>query len=180
MTPAPYSPAAKWLHWLTVALVVAQFAVALRMPDIGPRTVPGALISLHFSLGVLILVVTAIRFARRLRHPVPLETAGLPAWERRAARATHLAFYFILLVGPFLGWASASAHRLSVNVFGLLALPDIAAPRARWALTAGDIHIVMMWTLAVLVGLHVAGALYHRFGRHDGVLQRMLPGGDGP
>lgn len=170
-----YRPFAKCLHWLIVVLVVGQFVVAFLMPHIGRNTVPAPLINLHFSLGVLILVVMAIRFAYRQRYPVSLNVPGLHAWERRAARATHLAFYFILLLGPFLGWASASAHKLPVNVFGVLPLPDIAAPKARWALVAGDVHAYMMWVLLALMALHVAAALYHHFLRRDTVLRRMLP-----
>ncbi|MEO8779963.1 MAG: cytochrome b [Rhodanobacter sp.] len=172
----PYGSAARWLHWSIVLMVIVQFGVAILMPDIGPYTVAGTLINLHFSLGVLILVLMAVRFGNRLLHPVPLDMQSSPAWERGAAYMTQLAFYFILLVGPFLGWASASAHKLPVDVFGLITLPVIAAPRAHWALTAGDIHIYLMWTLAVLIALHVAAALYHHFLRHDGVLRRMLPG----
>jgi cytochrome b561 len=170
-----YSSTAKSLHWLIVLLVLAQFVIAVLMPGIKSDTVPGTLINLHFSLGIVILVVMAIRFILRLLDPVPLDMPDSPGWERRSARATHVAFYFILLVGPFLGWASASAHRLTVNVFGLVSLPDIAAPKARWGLTAGDVHSYMMWTLLALIGLHAAAALYHYFFRHDGVLQRMLP-----
>ncbi len=170
-----YRPAAKWLHWLIVLLVLTQFVIAILMPDIGPHTVTGTLINLHFSFGVLILVVMAIRFVYRQLYPVQLDMPNSPAWERMAAHSTQLAFYFILLVGPFLGWASASAHKLHVNVFGVVSLPDIAAPRAPWALTAGDIHAYMMWVLLALIALHTAAALYHRLFLHDGVLQRMLP-----
>jgi cytochrome b561 len=170
-----YSSAAKLLHWLIVLLVLTQFVIAILMPSIGRNTVPGTLINLHFSFGVLILIVMAIRFLFRLLYPVPLDMPGSPLWERWTARATHLAFYFILLVGPFLGWASASAHKLPVDVFGLFLLPDIAPAKARWALTAGDIHTYMMWTLLALIALHVTAALYHHFLRHDGVLRRMLP-----
>jgi cytochrome b561 len=170
-----YSSTAKSLHWLIVVLVLTQFVVAWLMPGIGPRTQPGTLVNLHFSLGVVILVVMAIRFAQRLIHPVALQMPDSPEWERWAAHATHVIFYFILLVGPFLGWASASAHKLPVSVFGIIALPDIAAPKARWALTAGDLHTWMMWTLLALIALHAAAALYHYFIRRDGVLQRMLP-----
>jgi len=170
-----YRPAAKWLHWLIVLLVLTQFVIAILMPDIGPHTVPGTLINLHFSLGVLIFIVMGIRFIHRQLHPVPLDMPDSPAWERWTAQAVQLAFYFILLVGPFLGWASASAHKLPVNVFGIISLPDIAAPAARWALTAGDIHAYMMWVLLALIALHAAAALYHHLFRHDGVLQRMLP-----
>ena len=173
-----YGSTAKWLHWLIVILVMVQFGIAILMPDVGPHTVAGRLINLHFSFGVLILVLMAVRFGNRLLHPVPLDMPSSPAWERRAAYMTQLAFYFILLVGPFLGWASASAHKLSVDVFGFITLPAIAAPRAHWALTAGDIHAYMMWTLAALIALHVAAALYHHYLLHDGVLRRMLPAGE--
>jgi cytochrome b561 len=170
-----YDSAAKWLHWLILLLVVAQFGIAISMPDIGPRTVAGTLINMHFSFGVLILVVMAIRLGNRLLHPVPLDMPDSPVWERRIAVGVQRLLYFMLLVGPFLGWASASAHRLPVNVFGIITLPGIAAPQAHWALTAGDVHIYMMWTLAVLIGLHATAALYHHFLRNDGVLRRMLP-----
>lgn len=170
-----YSPAEKFLHWLIVLLVLTQFVIATLMSEIGPDTVPGTLINLHLSFGVLIWIVMAIRYVHRLFDPVPLDMSGSPAWERVIAYITHLLFYFMLLVGPFLGWASASAHKLPVSVFGIVTLPDIAAPKARWALTAGDIHTYMMWTLLALIGLHVLAVLYHHLVRHDGVLQRMLP-----
>ncbi|MBV6272392.1 cytochrome b [Alcaligenaceae bacterium CGII-47] len=175
--PSGYSATAKTLHWLIVLLVLAQFVVVFLMPSIGRDTVLEPLITRHFSIGVLILVVMAFRWMLRLHHPVPLDTPGLAAWERWLAYATHRLFYFILLIGPFLGWASASAHSLSVNIFGVIPLPSIAAPKASWALTAGDIHTVMMWTLLALIGLHVAAALTHHYFRHDDVLRRMLPGG---
>jgi cytochrome b561 len=173
---SPYTQTARRLHWLIAMLVAIQFITALVMPEIGPDVQPGTLINLHFCLGLLILIVMAIRLLHRLGHPVPLEAAGTPSWENVLARTTHRLFYLLLLVGPFLGWASASAHRLPVSLFGIIPLPAIAAPRARWALQAGDVHALMMWTLLALVGLHIAAALYHHFIRHDSVLSRMLPG----
>jgi cytochrome b561 len=170
-----YSTTAKGLHWLIVLLVIIQFLTAVFMPDIGPHVVPGTLIDLHFSIGLLIVAVMGIRFIYRLSHPVLLEASDAPSWERWTARATHRIFYLILLLGPCLGWASASAHKLAVSLFGIIPLPAIAAPRARWALTAGDIHAYLMWVLLALVALHAAAALYHHFLRHDSVLRRMLP-----
>jgi cytochrome b561 len=170
-----YTPTAKALHWAIVLLVTIQFVTALAMPDIGPHTQPDTWVGLHFSFGVLILAVMAVRLIHRLMYPVPLEASQAPAWERFAALSVHRLFYLILLVGPFLGWASASAHRLNVSLFGWVTLPPIAAPKARWALIAGDVHATAMWVLLALVGLHAAAALYHHVVRHDGTLKRMLP-----
>lgn len=170
-----YSGTAKAFHWLIVALVLVQFVVSWFMPHIGRNAVPGTLINLHFSLGVLILVVMAIRFLHRLSHPVRPAMPDAPGWERRLAQAIHALFYAILLIVPFLGWASASAHDLPVTLFGLFTLPALAPPKARWALTAGDMHTYAMWTLLGIIALHAAAALYHHFVRRDGVMQRMLP-----
>ncbi|MBU1359400.1 MAG: cytochrome b [Gammaproteobacteria bacterium] len=172
-----YRPTAKWLHWLVVLLVATQFSISFLMPDIGRNTVPGTLINLHLSFGIVILAVMAVRLVYRLGHPVPLDAADAPKWERALARATHWIFYAILLVGPFLGWASASSHRLPVVVFGMIPLPALAAPGARWANQAGDVHAFGMWVLLALVGLHAAAALYHHLVRHDDTLRRMLPAG---
>ena len=174
-----YGGVAKSLHWLIVALVAAQFVVSWLMPEIGRNTQPGPLINLHFSLGAVILFVMALRLAHRLHAPVAVSAIDSPRWERRTADALHRLFYFLLIAGPFLGWASASAHNLPATVFGLFTLPNLAAPRARWALTAGDIHKVAMWTVLALIVLHVGAALYHHFVRRDRVLQRMLPASSG-
>lgn len=173
-TDAAYRPTAKLLHWLITVLVAAQFVVAFLMPHIGRNTKPGGLVSLHFSLGVLILVVMVIRWVHRLRFPVPLELPGSPPLERWAAHWMHIAIYFLLLVAPWLGWASASAHNLPVALFGI-PLPSLAAPKAGWALEAGDVHTWMAWALLALVVLHALAALYHYFVRRDRILQRMLP-----
>lgn len=170
-----YTPTAKALHWTIVLLVTLQFVTALSMPEIGPHTQPDTWISLHFSIGVLILAVMAARLVHRMMYPVPLEASQAPAWERFVALLTHRLFYLILLVGPLLGWASASAHRLTVSLFGLITLPAIAAPKARWALTAGDVHATAMWVLLALVAMHATAALYHHVVRRDGTLRRMLP-----
>ena len=174
-TAAVYTPTARALHWIIVLLVAIQFVTALAMPDIGPHTQPDSWIGLHFSIGVLILAVMAVRLVHRLMYPVPLEASQAPVWERAVALLIHRLFYLILLAGPLLGWASASAHRLTVSLFGLITLPSIAAPKAHWALTAGDVHATAMWVLLALVGLHAAAALYHHVVRHDGTLRRMLP-----
>lgn len=170
-----YGAVAKLIHWLIALLVLSQFVIALLMPEIGPGATPATLTNLHFSLGILILLLMALRLVHRLLNPVRADVADSPVWQRRAAHTTHFAFYFLLLISPFLGWASASAHKLPVTLFGLLALPELAAPAANWALTAGDIHGLMMWVLLAFIALHAAAALYHHFIRRDGVLRRMLP-----
>ncbi|HET7134368.1 MAG TPA: cytochrome b [Casimicrobiaceae bacterium] len=173
---AGYDPVAKSLHWLVFALLLAQYIVAFTMPDIGRGTVPGTLIDLHMSFGLTILALVVVRWFWRLRHRVPLATADVPAWEQPIARVTHALLYALLVVNPILGWMNASARDWTITVFGLFQLPHLVAARSPIGRQAGDVHVFLTWALLALVGLHVAAALYHYFGRRDRILQRMLPG----
>jgi cytochrome b561 len=172
---ARYSRSARNLHWSIVALLAIQYITAVLMPHIGRNTPMSTTINLHFSFGVIIVVVMAVRLVHRLRHPVPLDVTYSPGWERGLARFVHLAFYALVLIAPFLGWASASAHNLPVSLFGAMPLPALAPPKARWALTSGDIHTYAMWTMLGLIAFHAAAALFHFYVRRDRVLQSMLP-----
>ncbi len=174
-----YDTAGKAFHWTVVALVACQFVTALLLPDIKLDTPLDTTINLHFNFGLLILVVMAARLVHRWMHPVPVAPEDCPGWERALALATHRLFYVILLVGPFLGWAAASAHSIPVRLLGVVTLPALAPRKAEWGFLAGDIHGYAMWTLLALIGVHAGAALYHHFVRHDNVLRRMLFAGSG-
>ena len=118
-TALTYNATAKWLHWLIVALLVAQFIVAWTMPQMRRDTQPDTLINLHFSIGMVILLVAIVRLAWRLIYGEPERTANLPAWQVRTAHVVHWSLYALLLVVPLLGWINASWRGFSVNIFGL-------------------------------------------------------------
>jgi cytochrome b561 len=171
-----YTGTAKTLHWLIVAMLIIQFAVAWTMPEIKRNTPVTTLISVHFTMGVLILAVAIVRLAWRATHPEPKTLDGVPAWQMTSARIVHWLLYLLLFVVPVLGWIDASYRGMPIVMFGL-ELPKLLATRAPgWGWT-GNVHgLLAEYGMLTLVGLHVAAAHYHYFVRRDGVLQRMLPG----
>ncbi len=52
--PARYDTVARFLHWLIVALIVAQFAIGWTMPDVHRDTQPIGLIAAHLLVGTAI------------------------------------------------------------------------------------------------------------------------------
>ena len=171
-----YSGAVKALHWLIVVLLIAQFIFAWTMPHIGRNTQVTTLISLHFTVGIVVLAVAVIRLIVRLMHGEPAPEDGLPPWQTTSARVMHWLLYALLFVIPILGWMNASWRGMPIVMFGA-ELPTLMAKRAPgWGWT-GDVHSLLAnYLLLVLVGLHVLAGLYHYFIRRDRVLQRMLPG----
>jgi cytochrome b561 len=171
-----YSATAKALHWAILVLLIAQFIFAWTMPHIGRNTPVTTLISLHFTFGIVILAVAVVRLIWRLIQGEPVPLDGIPPWRIFTARIVHWLLYVLLFVVPILGWMDASRRGMPVVMFGL-ELPKLLATRAPgWGWT-GDVHdLLANYAMLALLALHVAAALYHYFIRHDGVLQRMLPG----
>jgi len=172
---AGYTCTAKSLHWLIVALLIAQFAAAWTMPHIGRNTPVTTVISLHFTIGIVILAVAVVRLVWRATHGEPEPQDGVPPWQVASARIVHWLLYALLFALPILGWINASWRGMPIVMFGV-ELPRLVATRAAgWGWT-GDVHALLSnYLLLTLVGLHVLAALYHYFIRRDGVLQRMLP-----
>lgn len=176
-TQGRYTRTAIVLHWLILALLIAQYIIGWTMPHIGRNTPVTTLIGLHFSIGVLILTLIVVRLAWRLTHDNPAQDAAVPRWQVRSAGVIHWLLYLLLVVVPLLGWINASYRGMPVTFFGLFQVPPLVGTHAAGWDWTGDIHtLVAEYAILPLVGLHVAAALYHYFIRRDRVLQRMLPG----
>jgi cytochrome b561 len=147
------------------------------MPHIGRNTQPETLINLHFSIGMIVLLVALVRFGWRVTHGEPEPLDGIPPWQTASARVMHWLLYALIVAVPLLGWINASWRGFPVIMFGI-ELPKLVGTRVQgWGWT-GDVHALLAnYAMLALVGMHVAAALYHYAVRRDGVLQRMLPGG---
>jgi cytochrome b561 len=169
-----YSGVTRLLHWLTVALVVVQFAVAWTMPEIGRGSQPIGLIAWHLSIGTIILMVIVIRLVWRLTHHVPPPPADLPPLLQLVSRGTHYLLYALLLLLPVMGWANASSRGWPVTLFGVLPLPPLMPRGSTLGHQLGDVHMAGATVLLILIGLHVLGALYHLLVLRDRTVQRIL------
>jgi cytochrome b561/polyisoprenoid-binding protein YceI len=180
---ARYSVAAIVLHWAIAALVLAQLMLASRMGGRTPEAF--ALMQLHKSIGLTILLLTIVRLGWRLTHrPPPMPP--LTRWERILARAVHVAFYILTIALPLTGWLMVSSSRLAVptRLFGVVPWPHAPGvatlPPAQKAMAFGASqtgHAALAWIAMALVAVHVAGALKHQLLAPGApVLTRMAPG----
>jgi len=129
----------------------------------------------HKSLGFAALALTVARLAARgLAAAPPLSATR---WERRLAAGVQGLTYVLTLAAIASGWLVVSAAPLPVptRVFGLIAVPNIAAPDPTLFAMARHAHQLAAWSIVVLVALHVAGALKHHLVERDDTLRRMLP-----
>lgn len=177
--PQRYTGPAIALHWLLALLIAASLLLGSTMTELAPSPTRLALVNAHQWSGIVILGLTALRLLWRLGHRPP-EPPLMPAWQRRAAAATHGLLYLLCFAVPLAGWAYSSAAGFPVVLFGLLPLPDWVAPDRALAALIKPLHAALAYALAALIALHVAAALKHHVVDDDGLLRRMVPGRNRP
>lgn len=188
-----YSAVAIILHWTIAAAIGANLLLgwwmsrAIDVVETQARAI--TVFQLHKSLGLTVLGLSLLRLAWRLLHRPPPLPAAMPAWERFAAKATHWAFYALMIVVPLSGWTYVSAQwrdaaPLSVPTlwFWLFQVPHLFDAQALTDAARKSIadrnfaaHFYLAWSMAVLLALHIAAALKHHFLNRDAVLVNMLP-----
>ncbi|TGE02244.1 cytochrome b [Methylobacterium nonmethylotrophicum] len=177
MTPRRYAPSQKVLHWIIAILIFALVPIALAMANLPDGGLKNALYEWHKSFGLTVLALALARLLVRASRGAPPLVDGLPAWQRRAARTSHLALYALIVLVPILGWAGTSACCAPVMLYFTLPLTLPISGGMPVGEAILKVHQVAAFTLVALVALHVAAALHHHLVRRDGTLRRMLPGG---
>jgi cytochrome b561 len=170
-----YGTTAKVFHWLIVALLLVQYLIGWLMPDIHRGMKPGAAMTFHVSVGLLVLILIVLRFAWRLIHPVAPENSLAP-WQRLSSEAVHWLLYALVLATTITGWLFASFRGWSMSFLYLVPMPMLASDNAAAGRTINGLHQAMEWALLAMIGIHVAAALAHIFIYRNRVMQRMLPG----
>ena len=64
-----YGVVAKALHWAIALLILAQFVIAWTMPDVHKGTLPVGELAWHVVVGVLIMLLVAVRIVWRIVRP---------------------------------------------------------------------------------------------------------------
>ena len=171
-----YNDGAITLHWLTVALVLAQLYVGFTFASMVRGPERDQWFTWHKSIGATILVLSLARLAWRLAHKPPPFPDDLPRWERVAAVWNHRIFYFLLIALPLTGLAAISAGHAGVTkLVGGIPLPLIPGLSETAGGTLGDVHVLLVFATIALVVLHVAAALKHQFLDRARVAGRMPP-----
>ncbi|UGQ46002.1 cytochrome b [Massilia endophytica] len=171
-----YTNTAILLHWLMALLIVAAFSLGLVMTDI-PGITPAKLkyYSWHKWMGVTVLALAAVRLLWRLAHKPPMHPAGMPAWQVKAADASHVLLYVLLFAVPISGYLYTTASNVPVVYLGLFQIPALFEGTPELKALFKPIHYWLNMLLAAGVAVHVAAALKHHFVDRDSVLKSMLP-----
>ena len=157
------------LHWGSAAIIIGLAAAGFVMTSEAQDSSLRLLLSrLHTAFGITLMVATAVRLVTRLRtrRPEPLPMAPL---HRRGVALVHASLYAVLFAlgasGALTGARSAWPDYLRGRLGRVPELEQLASR---------EVHGALVFTLGVLVLLHVGGVMVHEV-RVGGALRRMVP-----
>jgi cytochrome b561 len=130
----------RFLHWLTLFLIVAIFVLAFSIDFASSQEQSVALTQLHRSFGVTVWVVMLGRLVWRQFSRFPNWPPDMPQPMRFAAQWSEYALYALLLIQPILGLLQTNARGDRVDLFFLGQLPaligmDRRSPSSSWKCT---------------------------------------------
>ena len=94
-------------------------------------------------------------------------------FERRVSVWVHRAFYLLLLTIMMSGYLISTADGRAIDVFNWFEVPATITGIEHQEDIAGEIHLILGWTVISLAALHALAALKHHFIDKDFTLKRM-------
>ncbi len=196
MTQNQYTKTAIVLHWLIGIGILAMFGLGWFMADI-PKDQPKAMsfdlfdlgiytwnmatevtprtfyFNLHKSVGITLLALIVLRLFWRITHRPPALLDTLTATEKKIATGGHHLLYLLMFALPITGLVMAinSKFEYGVKWFGISLMNGLDNKAIRESFV--DVHEVVGIIMLVVIGLHVLGALKHKFIDKDGTMSRM-------
>lgn len=177
-TTKSYGLVAIFFHWLMALGVFFMFGLGLYMVELSyyDAWYKGSL-DLHKSIGVLLFIVFCFRLSWRLINvsPEPPSTHNrLVKLEQFAARTAHYLLYLILLFLMMSGYFISTADGRGIVVLNWFEVPASPLMIENQEDLAGEVHLILAWSLISLVIVHSAAALKHHFVNKDDTFKKML------
>jgi cytochrome b561 len=169
--PAQFRLLSRILHWLMAAMLLAMLFIGVSMvASLGNYH---RLVAIHRALGIMILILAAIRLANRMLTTLPPFPPTMSQWERRVASASERLLYTLMFALPLVGWGMLSAGHYPIVMVGPLHLPPILPANPTLYAVLRKTHTILAYLLFVAFLGHLSAVLFHTLIVRDRLLDRM-------
>ena len=154
----PHGFVTRGIHWLSAALI--GFGYLKGLDSVSQLADPAVLrFEIVYAVGVGLLFAIRFLWTKYVGGPTRLPK-GAPGWEHSVSRAVHIGLYASVFGIVLSGLGIALAY--SVPALGGFGLAGLLA-----------LHELSLAILPILLFGHIAGAIWHKLVRRDGVLESM-------
>ncbi|MGB5629650.1 MAG: cytochrome b [Woeseiaceae bacterium] len=175
-TTTEWGSLAKALHWLAAIALFALIYLGLEQAGMERGDEKSRIRFIHASIATGLLLLMTIRIVWRFMNEVPAHPDSSSRLQRVISDVVHwglyLAVFAQLLAGAFI---SGTGGR-GLPFFGFFSIPLPIAENEDAHEFWEEVHEFMWKPIAVLIVLHILGALYNHFVAKNDVLRRMTHG----
>jgi cytochrome b561 len=172
-SPTQFALPSRILHWLMAACLLAMLFIGVSMvASLGDYH---TLLTIHRPLGILILLLAALRLITRLLTVAPEFPPAMAKPERFVAKASERLLYALFFALPLVGWGMLSAGHYPIVLFGGVHLPPILPATPGLYATLRETHTILAYLLFLTFLAHMSAILFHTLILRDGLLNRMVP-----
>lgn len=175
-TSIEYGSLAKALHWLIAIGLFALIYLGLEQAGMERGDEKDRIRFIHSSIATITLILMTIRIVWRFMNEVPAHPEGMAALQRMVSSVVHWGLYVTVFVQLIAGAMIAGTGGKALPVFGLFSIPLPVTENHDAHEWWEEVHEFMWKPVALLLILHVLGALYNHFIAKNDVLRRMTSG----
>jgi cytochrome b561 len=173
-----YGLVSRAIHGVMLLLIFCMLGVGMYMTDLDKTDeMREVLFGLHMSTGALVLSLAVIRITWFKISQPPKLPAALETWEKALTTVVKSLMYLLMLLIPIVGILVVNTRGDAVGFYGLFELPMLTGENKELHELLGDVHEVLAFSLLLLIVLHIAGSLKHRYfdmGNELDVIKRMF------
>ena len=173
-TPKPrkqFALQSRILHWLMAAMLLAMLFIGASMvASLGDYH---TLVAIHRPLGIMILILAAVRFVNRMCTTLPPFPPTMSRQERFMASSSEKLLYALMFALPLVGWGMLSAGHYPIVMFGSFHLPPILPANPMLYAVLRKTHTILAYLLFLTFLAHLAAVLFHTLIVRDRLLDRM-------
>jgi cytochrome b561 len=171
--PQQFPVSMRFFHWLVAATVLTMLGIGITM--VVSLAQYHQLISIHRPLGILLLILVAIRFVNRLFSTLPPFPATMTPRERVIAHWSEILMYTLLFAQPLVGWGMLSAARYPIVLWGGLHLFPLLPHSVMVYAALRKVHTIFAYLLFLAIIAHFGAVLFHTWILRDRLFSRMAP-----
>jgi cytochrome b561 len=170
-SPTQFSLLSRVLHWLMAAMLLAMLFIGVSMvASLGNYH---RLVAIHRPLGIMILVLAAVRLANRMLTTLPPFPPTMSRQERFVASASERLLYTLMFALPLVGWGMLSAGHYPIVMFRPVHLPAILPANPALYAVLRKTHTILAYLLFLTFLGHLSAVLFHTLVIRDRLLNRM-------
>jgi cytochrome b561 len=169
--PTQFALLSRILHWLMAAMLLAMLFIGVAMvASLGNYH---RLVAIHRPLGIMILILAAIRLVNRMCTTLPPFPPTMSPLERRVASASERLLYTLMFALPLVGWGMLSAGHYPIVMFGPWHLPPILPANPTLYAVLRQTHTLLAYLLFATFLAYLSAVLFHTLIIRDRLLNRM-------